>query len=57
MTRATAASENITGGYPNLVKRMPAPAVAMDATSALQNSVMAAAVLRSASGVSFISRL
>jgi hypothetical protein len=29
----------------------------MDAASALQNSIMAAAVLRYASGVSFISRL
>src|SRR6202012_4052986 len=57
MVRATAASENSTGGYPNLVKRTPAPAVATEATSALQNSVMAAAALRSASGVSFINRL
>jgi hypothetical protein len=51
------AMPNSTGGYPNRVNNMPAPAVAAEAASALQKSVIAAAVLRSGSGVSFISRL
>ena len=46
-----------TGGYPNRVNRIPAPAVAADPARALQNIVIAAAVLRSLSGVSFMSRL
>lgn len=45
------------GRIPEPGQRTPAPAVATDPTSALQNSVIAAAVLRSASGVSFINRL
>src|ERR1700733_1713011 len=56
-TMATAAIPISTGGYPKRANRIPAPAVAIDPASELQNNVIAAAVVRSLSGVSLISRL
>jgi hypothetical protein len=54
---AEAAMPIRTRVYPYWVKRMPAAAVAPALTREFANMVVAAAVLRSASGVSFMRRL
>lgn len=46
-----------TAAYPKRTYSVPASVVATDAASALMNIVKPAAVLRSGSGVSFMSRL
>jgi len=54
---AEAAMPTRTRVYPYWVKRIPAAAVAAALTREFANMVVAAAVLRSASGVSFMRRL